>query len=341
MTLPSPALGPITEVMAGLDLRSVALADDHPAQEAISRSSDLLNAGGLMPRAGAALECTTITQVIEVIPSEYREELRRPLLELGDDANKYESLRMQVSRLESNVAAARLGPEFKGIKPPKVQVSKGAAPNTEAEVAALIAGTRTYALSCQSQALAIKKAELEYYSGRLDHKFYLPGLLDKVHSIFLALKERSVVTAVTVDADDMAPTLHEAAAEFVPHHLRAQYNSLCHELPTICIKIVNLTRARLFAQKAKKERKQEIRERAVAAAPDLAGNGKTIAQLVQAEVAKRLKNKGAGKKNPKKKQQKKAAEKAAQKGKKKKGGKSSKPSKGSGSGGKKPKKSKK
>ncbi|KAF9227097.1 hypothetical protein BS17DRAFT_764432 [Gyrodon lividus] len=85
-----------------------------------------IKAGSHALRTNATWQCTSVQEVIDLLPLEYREGLRKHSLVLGDYVDCWAELAVQVSKLKSHFNTDTLPTFIKGTKAPAVQISKEA-----------------------------------------------------------------------------------------------------------------------------------------------------------------------------------------------------------------------
>lgn len=70
------------------------------------------------------MQCESVAEVLELLPLEYWEALKKGIYHLADLAYKYQQLAGQVERLKSQIASNTLLALIKGMKVLALQVSK-------------------------------------------------------------------------------------------------------------------------------------------------------------------------------------------------------------------------
>ncbi|KAI6098373.1 hypothetical protein EDD16DRAFT_1527244 [Pisolithus croceorrhizus] len=254
----SPGQQSISHVMASLDVQSdVALDKDDPVLAAAANSSAVLHAHGIQPHAGAAVECSSVTEVIDLIPFEYHDAVHTGLLELSDAAIRFENLRSQCAWIDSNIKSDHLGLEFAALHPPTIQISKATWSSLHKEMEKLEADFKEAVFAAQWQALVAH--------------IHIDESGQTVPTISHPMEE--------TDGYDV-PTL--------PHIMR-QYESLVYELPVMALKIINLSHTCIINSHKTKEHKHDLKEKSTASAPDFAAmDKKSLSKYIQNEVKHQL-----------------------------------------------------
>lgn len=288
----SPALTAVASVMAATRLTPVAedIAMEEEADRAAERAGGVgislrqLSHGHVLPRAGAATAAPAVSDVLELIPSEYRSSLSPMLFKIGDAASKLQNVIYQVDELLADRAAKNF--KNKVLAPvgmPNLQICKIVADNNPEWKSGLEKEYERSCLKMLDECLKIKRNERDSLENCLAARDYVPPLVKKCKDVYDGLLRTSTTVEVTFDGEGNPQFGDPISSDL----LKVQFHELCKSLPTLAARIIQIRRSQVIASHNKKERKTEIKEAArlrAATAPV----EKTVEQLVQQEVRKKL-----------------------------------------------------
>lgn len=243
-----------------------------------------LSHGHVLPRAGAATAAPAVSDILELIPSEYRAALSPMIFKVGDAAVKLQNSIYAVDDLLADKANKNW--KNKALAPvgmPNVQICKVVADANPGWKEAL---EKEWEKSCGrliDQVIAIKRSERQALENVLAAREWLPPMVAKAQEIYHGLQTTSGNLEVTFKEDGSVKFGDQLSSDL----LKVQYHELCKSLPTLVSRVIQIRRSQVISSRQKAERKAEIKSAAELRAGNAAA-GKTVEQLVQQEVRKRL-----------------------------------------------------
>ncbi|KAF8545669.1 hypothetical protein OG21DRAFT_1492065 [Imleria badia] len=321
-----------TDLGAGHALKSIA----ESVEEAAPSGSSLAN-GTFAPRANAAMQCSSVAELLELLPLEYRECVKRDALSLGDKAYRFQQTAARVERMDSQLKAGHLPAFIKGVKAPALQVSKEVRASSQQEIDVFTAAHLEYQMNQGRRALALLQKEKALLLHAISQPVYLPHFHDLVEAAYTAMCECQDVSE-HMDVSEGVTTASSKTNDLLALH----HAAVSRELPMILGRVIAVQRSRAHALETKAKAKKELKEKVELDTASAIPDRKALQSLIRSEVAKAskpTKTKGKGKAKAQKPPRKTKSGSPKNKKKAKDAGKASK--KGSGSAKQKPKSSKK
>ncbi|KAI5989394.1 hypothetical protein F5J12DRAFT_897928 [Pisolithus orientalis] len=249
--------------------------------------------GNVQLRSGAAAEAQTITQVIDLLPVEYRSSLRPKFFGIVDIATKRELVANQINRLRVDKIAGRIPNFLRSCKPPTVQFSKQARTALPNLSEAIVEGHKQYQLELLEAVIKEKEKEERQLQASLNIVAITNRLYETMAVIYDELKSSSLVPKDPKKMLEGAPEDMDEDEDLVPApHIQAIYNSLIHEVPNLVARVIVLARARIVAEESKRKKKKELKDVAAATAGEFVPDKSSIAKMVAAQVKRQLNAKG-------------------------------------------------
>ncbi|KAF5319141.1 hypothetical protein D9619_008281 [Psilocybe cf. subviscida] len=117
----------------------------------------------------------TVDAVIDTVLPDYRDALRSHLLTYASHAEKWETAKSNLARLEASVAGGTI-PQRLRVKAPEIQFTKDFRESTDESVvkalSAIETATKTFQTSVTNATVAAKKAEVALWADKCDIKAY-------------------------------------------------------------------------------------------------------------------------------------------------------------------------
>ncbi|KIK91811.1 hypothetical protein PAXRUDRAFT_13589 [Paxillus rubicundulus Ve08.2h10] len=230
---------------------------DHGPNVGANVAGNTLNSmfnGKKLPHIGVAIECSTISEVVELIPQEYHVAVCPHFLKLADYATRYQEICCLLGRLQCSINTKKPLPYLRSCKLPSIQFSKEALSTAHVKVAARdIEITHVdYLTKASSGIKKAKDLEKVYYTDPITPKVYVPTILAVVQHVFNKHKDLSKVPTITNNKGELT----FSTSTNMPQHILAQHSALLHELPVLGTPIVMLARAKVSAQQQHNDWKQ-------------------------------------------------------------------------------------
>lgn len=182
------------------------------------------------------MQCTSVAELIELLPVEYGEALRKEIFKLADAAYHYQQVVVQCAQLEGQANAGTLPSFIKGIKPPTLQASKEVKLAHGSDVKAFKNAHLEYQVGMLSLAVDLKRKEVAILLAKIQHANYLPTMINIVKQVF-ADQARDGLVPVNLVENQAGEISVETFGKEHPMH-QANYVVVLHELPAILQRVV-------------------------------------------------------------------------------------------------------
>jgi hypothetical protein len=242
------------------------------ALSANKESSARLTALGLADAFGEVLQC---------IPSSYRETLRPHLRELADVASKADGVRQSLNKLRRHKAESTWPPQLLGVHKPKFELTKQFAETNPDGVAVMDDAFAQFRSDALDSAIELKEAEQVYLDGLLQPQTYLANLLTILHHGYEMIKEKH---QQPVFANAPGGEKHITGWKY-SLIFQNEYDRLCEDLSAISSRLVLIERSKGQAEESKKIAKKNLKAQADVEMGDATTSSASISDIVQKELA--------------------------------------------------------
>ncbi|KAF9218148.1 hypothetical protein BS17DRAFT_848888 [Gyrodon lividus] len=290
----SPAAAGMSVAFGSFSLKSPAedLFGDGDVDMEVPGPSDR----ALPSRAVVAYAATSVNEILDLIPAEYRTALRKDVLRLAENARKSVDLRAQVRKLRAHTEAGTFPSWLQGNKKPALQLSAEFAALHAAELDVFDEEHRGFKVRALKQGLELKEAELHAISAALLPTAYMPRFIERCNTV---RTEMSAMAHVPRWEKDAAGLLRVKEGDWaLSQAFVIAYESLLKDLPDLLARVCIICTAREDSSASALERKKELKK--AAEAKMQTDEPKSVAALVKNEVKRLLgaqqgRGKGKGK----------------------------------------------
>lgn len=263
-------------------------------------------------RSSALMFVNSVSEVIGLIESEYRELLRPTLNKLADDARRLQGASAGLLKLEQHHNGGTFPPFLEGNRLPALQVAAEFALGAGKTVLSEFSEEhKNFKKSALRQAILVKTAEVASLSSRLAPEVFVPGLMTTVHGRYNELKVRVKEPVWGVQEDNIPENdedndvvMAEPGQLIITDWtyspvLRNAYEALLKDLPAIGLRVIMCAQAAGDKSAALLTAKKSLKARADVEMGDSTGSSgsgggqasssKGIQSLVDRAVASALK----------------------------------------------------
>ncbi|OBZ70930.1 hypothetical protein A0H81_09489 [Grifola frondosa] len=212
----------------------------------------------LAKRGMAIAMAKTFGEVVDCIPTVYREPLRIPLRQILDMQDSLNRASSTLRKLKAHKAAQTFPSQLAGVKEPVFQVTKGFLGTEEYDPlhAKLGALTLEYKNEALDAAIALKQAETLHLTAQISSDKVLPVLIDIVTGVFeVEYEKRQIPKATSGPKGEMVLTGEWEKSPAI----KSQYQRLCGDLSMIVNAIMQLEQSKEDASIAKEEAKKKLK----------------------------------------------------------------------------------
>ena len=237
---------------------------------------------------GKVAECRSVEQVIDAVPSDYRQALREHLLSYSSWCEKMETVKTSLERLTRALEAQTVPPRLR-VKAPEFQFTKEFGDsNTDASNQARTSfntATATYQEAINVAAKSGKKAELDFWVNKCSLPKLLEAGTDIVNAVWTA-RHQSFRVPVIVYNEEGRPTIGDWE---VPSQKKIERDCLIKAFPTIGTHIGQLVSIRHRSMEIKIQKKKEVAAKADVEMTNATTAGPSIQSLIDKGLNARLK----------------------------------------------------
>ncbi|CCO31953.1 hypothetical protein RSOLAG1IB_10512 [Rhizoctonia solani AG-1 IB] len=236
-------------------------------------------------RVAASALAKSWTDVLDCVPSAYKEALREPLKDLHSRAVKFHASEAAYEKLCAGQNDAKVPPQVQGLHEPVWQVAKEfkASEAGGHMLTDIQAAHETYRSSVWEAGLELKKAELAFHKNRLTTGEWWPAIEVVANDVFSKMDRLAPVVIPGSEGQEVTVTYNESST------LALEHKQLLQILPDLCLRIIALEKAKVLAEANKLRKKAELKEAADVEMADGTGtDSKEMRALVIAEVRKEL-----------------------------------------------------
>ncbi|KAG8869442.1 hypothetical protein FRB98_002552 [Tulasnella sp. 332] len=234
-------------------------------------------------RTYASAHAQTWQEVVACIPVSYRAHCAGPLKSLYDLAVKVSHAEAAYNRLlEAKSQAGTPPPQILGIHEPKWTMAK----EFELKAADLKAQSHQLWLNYRNAALdkglELKEAELSWLKSQLEVEAYWPPIEEMLKGTYDAIRQKYRIPA-SMPQDD------GSLAYEVPESLHLEYGAVRTDVSAYCIRVIEIERSRVLAEKYKNERKAQLHKAAEVelGSDDMAVDQETVTKADVASVVEK------------------------------------------------------
>jgi hypothetical protein len=245
--------------------------------------------GQKLPRIDAAIKCSTINDVIDLIPQEYQAALWPCFLKLADNTIQYQEINCLLGRLQKSIDIEKPLLYLRSYKLPAIQFLKEASNTVHVQTAIgkMKNLHKTYLGEVAGSIKSAKELESSYYGNLITPKVYVPAITQVVQAVYNKLEEMNKVPDVSKDKNS---DLTFSENSIIPQHVVAWHSALLHELPVLGTCIITLACAKVNAKQQCTDQKKVVKRVTDAEAETLRLNKVSISKMVQNTVQNQLKN---------------------------------------------------
>ena len=229
-------------------------------------------------------------EVLQVIPSTYRETLRPHLRRLADIASKCDGVRATHTKLRRHKAESSLPPQLLGVHKPKFDITREFSETNPELVAGMDAAYATYRAQALDSAIALKAAEVTHLEELLRPQTYLETLFNALSHGYASIKDRHQQPVFTTQHDGELVITGWTPSKV----LENEFKRLCDDIAPIASRLILIERSKTQAEEAKKSAKKSLKDAADVEMGDATTSTASIQDIVQKELAAALKKANLG-----------------------------------------------
>ncbi|CAE6373056.1 unnamed protein product, partial [Rhizoctonia solani] len=226
------------------------------------------------------------TEVLDCVPSAYKEALRASFKDLHSRAVKFHACEAALEKLKKGQHDARPPPQVQGVHEPRWQVAKEFAESTEGLTALreITEAHEAYTTAVWSRGVELKKAELAYHTQRLTTESWWPPILAIIDDVYRKMdRDAPVIQQEASEEAELVIGYQESSS------LALEHKNVRSAVPDLCLRILALEKAKVLGEANKLKAKVQLKETAdVEMADGTKTDSKLVQQMVQAEVRKFL-----------------------------------------------------
>lgn len=237
---------------------------------------------------------STFSEIMGLVPTDFREALRPELRRLVDLAAKKGGVDASLNNLRKHVAAGTFPSQILGMHVPKLQITKDWAGENPDEMTAIADAHFAYQVAQLSRMVSAKEAESAWLGSQIHQAQYLDRLTAVVDRVTGEVEPHYAQAVMSIDGQTVLRW--DTSTEF-----KRQVADFKLDLPHLCTRLIIIERNKQVAVEQKAEAKKKLKEAADIEMSEDTTEQRRISDLVEKAVAARLKSVGqgsAGKKKP-------------------------------------------
>ncbi len=245
---------------------------------------------------------SSVEEVVALVPQDFREVLRAPLLEVAAKATKLQAARGALAKLQAHQAANTLPPQARA-KAPVVQITKDFDGDEKAAThkAALLEAHKQYQLGLLAEMVKTKSDEVQFLELALTPDVLWTNMHPLLNQRVEILRIQNKLPTFTEQepVERGAPKWLKLTGWEPSPALEQLYRTTLADCVVYAYRIISIVESRAYAQRLKAKGKEEIREAADTEMADGTRPGPSIQSLIDKAVSARLgkpQPKGKGKK---------------------------------------------
>ncbi|EUC54352.1 hypothetical protein RSOL_042160, partial [Rhizoctonia solani AG-3 Rhs1AP] len=225
------------------------------------------------------------TEVLDCIPSAYKEALHKSFKDLHSRALKFHNCEAAYEKLHAGQNDAKPPPPVQGLHEPHWQVTKEFRDSEKgtSRLQDIAAAHQNYVTLAWEAGLELKGAELAFHQNRVLTESWWPPILAIADDVYNKMDRRGPRVIPAVEGQEMTVVYKESAI------LIQEHKDFVEGLPNLCLRVFAIKKARVVADANKLRRKAVLKD---AADVDMANGTNTdsnvVKAMVQAEVRKFL-----------------------------------------------------
>ncbi|KAA8908799.1 hypothetical protein FN846DRAFT_1010526 [Sphaerosporella brunnea] len=254
--------------------------------------TSVVNVSSSNDRSNALSHASTLDQVSELVPHNYKDGARASFKVLWDACKKHANAAAALAGLQRHKSLGTWPPALRGIKPATMQMSNhyqreaADASMMERQMADLAAIYRSGALDLM---IAQKKDEVEWiYLQHLDRPNWLAAVQAAAKESYKAVK-KSTMYRNPKDSGEPSGSSSSVTEYITPTWVDNEYLQWKKDFPLFGERVCSLARGKGLAKLEKKLAKVSLKEKADVEMADAdTGNASSVQQSIADEVAKQV-----------------------------------------------------
>ena len=257
-----------------------------PIASIITTASATDDDASAVARQTAYASAATIDDLIWMVPMDYRQVLRPPILEAASGATKLFATGTALDKLRKHKASGTF-PSFIVTKNPALQQTRQFA-STEEGANYLTRMQEANALHCRAlldQAIAAKEGEFNYLQGAFSTAAFFEHCAPLLKATYTELLTREQLPTWTFDGDGNVVNL-----TWAPNPAAKQaYEAILKDCATLAFRVRQIVTAREAAVVAKQTAKKDLAKAADTEMADATAPGRSIQSLIDKAINTRVK----------------------------------------------------